>query len=53
MKSRGLSENLAISLLIKSFFSDILAEQKDLTYMDLVNKSAEDWLKKNRYINVQ
>ena len=52
MKSRGLSENLAISLLIKSFFAEMLTEQTDITFRNLVNESVEGWLQNNRYVDV-
>ena len=52
MKSRGIPENLAISLLIKSFYSDILIDQKDTTYLSLVYKSVQEWLELNKYTDV-
>ena len=45
-RSRGIPENTATSMLIDSFFSDILSDIDDSIYLSLVHKSINDWLKK-------
>ena len=46
-RSRGIPENIATSLLISSFFSDILSSTNESIYLSLVKKSISKWLKKN------
>tara|TARA_B100000029_G_scaffold516649_1_gene632250 strand:+ start:13700 stop:14881 length:1182 start_codon:yes stop_codon:yes gene_type:complete len=48
-RSRGMPKNIAISLLINSFFSDILDTTNDDEYKPLVHKSINNWLNKNSY----
>ena len=45
-RSRGIPENMATSLLISSFFSDILSNINESIYLSLVQKSTSDWLNK-------
>ena len=46
-RSRGIPENTATSLLISSFFSDILSNTNENFYLSLVQKSTNDWLNTN------
>tara|TARA_Y100000590_G_scaffold430170_1_gene543526 strand:- start:1158 stop:2336 length:1179 start_codon:yes stop_codon:yes gene_type:complete len=48
-RARGIPKNVSISLLINSFFSDILDSINDDEYKPLVNKSIVNWLNNNRY----
>jgi len=55
-RSRGISKNHAIALLIKSFFSDIIEsvnegwwDPDEKFFSTLVKQSIEEWLQKNNY----
>ena len=52
IKSRGIPENIAISLLIKSFYHDILVDQNDTIFLGIVYQSIQEWLEKNKYTDV-
>jgi len=47
IRSRGISQKEGVSMLINSFFSDILEQISDDEYLDLVNNSLSKWLAEN------
>ena len=47
IRSRGVSQKVGVSMLINSFFSDILAQISDQEYLNLVNNSISLWLTEN------
>ena len=47
IRSRGISQKVGVSMLINSFFSDILAQISDQEYLNLVNNSISLWLTEN------
>ena len=47
IRSRGISQKEGVSMLINSFFSDILAQISDQEYLNLVNNSISLWLTEN------
>ena len=49
IRSRGISKKQAISLLIKSFFSDIISSLIDKEFELNVNQSISEWLNNNDY----
>jgi len=48
-RSRGIPKDTATSLLINSFFFDILDDIEDPEYFHLVNNSVNNWLNHNNY----
>jgi len=51
-QSRGIPKNKAISLLINSFFSDIMEEINEKSFSFKANNFFNQWLKSNDYANV-
>ena len=49
-RSRGLSERESISLLINSFYSDIVSNLENETYLVATDNCINQWLEKNSYI---
>ena len=49
-RSRGIPKNIATSLLINSFFSDILEKINDKDYLSLINDSLKKWLEANNFL---
>ena len=47
LRSRGLSKKISTSLLIKSFFHDIISDIKDKNFIDKFNLHTNVWLKEN------
>ena len=47
LRSRGLSKKISTSLLIKSFFYDIISDIKDKDFIEKFNHSSNLWLKEN------
>ena len=47
IRSRGISQKEGVSMLINSFFSDILEKISDDEYLNLVNNSIFQWLTEN------
>ena len=52
LRSRGIKKNIAISLLINSFFSDILDNTSNAKFLNKVKILIDDWLTTNKYQNV-
>ena len=48
-RSRGISENLATSLLINSFFSDIINSIDEKDFLISIKNSMSHWLNNNKY----
>ena len=48
-RSRGISENLATSLLINSFFSDIINSIDEKNFLISIKNSMSHWLNNNKY----
>jgi len=49
VRSRGVPEKIALSLLINSFFSDIIDNADNKHFVELVDISLNNWLKENNY----
>ena len=47
LRSRGLSKKISTSLLIKSFFHDIISETKDKRFIEKFNYHSNVWLSEN------
>jgi len=47
LRSRGLSKKNSLSLLIKSFFHDIISDIKDKSFVEKFNYHSNIWLKEN------
>ncbi len=47
LRSRGLSKKISTSLLIKSFFHDIISDSNDKSFVEKFNFHSGEWLNKN------